>query len=1589
MCSIHITSDIEELNKLFNPNYHLLVTYGDSYDEYHNEIAHRLPQRFSGRWFHKTDITDIHEFNHNVNYCYITNVIERREKTRPIFSIFTTCFKSYDYIDTAYESIKKQSLIDWEWVIMDDTPEDEHFTFLKGKLSGDNRIRLYKRDKNSGNIGNVKNEAISLCRGKYVLEMDHDDEILTDCLQDAYNIFQTDEQIGFIYGDTIHLYRDGTNFKYSDFICKGYGGYYMEKVKGNWVYVYNTPNINNITLSHLVCLPNHPRIWKRSVLMELESYSEFLPICDDYEILLRTCCSKYKVVKNNKAQYIQYMNDGGNNFSNIRNTEINRIGPNYIGPMFYEKYEVHSKMKELEAYEDESYIHNQSQIWKRGDNYDHKKMNERINTNYDKQYCILNDAIDNEEVVERLRELYKNERNDFLFLSNQLTNEELQQKLESLHFDRMKCYSYHDCTEEELINYFKMMYLNDNCDHEVINTNSIKERNPLKTRVFIIHNNRKGGVNKYINDIMNEYINNEYIFIENKEMLYENNYSAHDILFIQNLLYCNIKIDDIIRLYDKFHCKIIIAIHDFVWLCQDKHNYTNDIPSAYLNSNISVSSEVKQLLSLAEKVIMNSQFTYDVYSKHFDSSNFIMCYPNDYNVQPGIKNIPEIKNKCIHIGIFSPLSKFKGELYVQYLKDKFECDTITFQIVGQNIPYYEENEFYDYIRKYNINGFLLLNEWGETYGYLLTKIINSGLPLLYNNFGAVKERISGTQEHYFKVYDNEHYGEVIIDYTVLDSQFNKFVEYINMNHGTVEDMNEDFTIVTRPVYDELFLPVTDIYQKREIPKHVFQTSKETLPSYVKELINMYCPEWQYSHYTDKECIHFFRENPITEFPNIIEKFHSFTQGQHKADLFRYYYLYLRGGIFLDSDAMFETNINNIIQDYESVFAKSFMKNEHLFNGFIATYPRNEIIYNALKHAYNTENTMLHTNYHYLCEELLRIVLSEQKKASKQHMIIYQEYSDTVEGKSVGRFKNTREETVFIHYWQNREIPSNLLVQNDNREKWVFYYSSWFESKMVQQYIENLNSIYPKYYIYLTNNREDLLIDQPKKVTFVYEVFDSELINKLPNTEFSFLNTEPLNLKFRLDNIINTLNTYPMWKYYDYSKSNLKILKDNNIDMEHKLYLPYTCGKDELTTLINLNAQTNKEYDFGIICGSGSSKENNILHPRRKRVVDYITTPFKVNQITGWGNDRDSELAKCKVILNIHAEYNYESINIFEHIRCDRLLEAGFNILSETSYELDQDFVNKYPNLKQIEYNDFFNIDTINKVLPKSLNLKCIQNQPKIIDCFIFYNELDMLTYRLNILNNIVDYFVLVESMHTFVGKEKPLFYQENKHLFEKFNHKIIHIIVDDFPHKYHNISFEKKEQWNNEKFQRNCISRGIDKLELNNDDLIIIADVDEIPKIKLLENIKYNEMKINEVKALQMDFYYYNLHSKLDHYTDVVRMLPYNLYKNINMTIDDLRFKYQKNIINNAGWHLSYFGNEKFIKNKLENFSHQEFNKVEFTDEKLIEYRIKNGKDLFDRPTSIITIPIEDNDNLPPDYNVYLTNFYTDSIQNIKSSLHP
>ena len=113
---------------------------------------------------------------------------------------------------------------------------------------------------------------------------------------------------------------------------------------------------------------------------------------------------------------------------------------------------------------------------------------------------------------------------------------------------------------------------------------------------------------------------------------------------------------------------------------------------------------------------------------------------------------------------------------------------------------------------------------------------------------------------------------------------------------------------------------------------------------------------------------------------------------------------------------------------------------------------------------------------------------------------------------------------------------------------------------------------------------------------------------------------------------------------------------------------------------------------------------------------------------------------------------------------------------------------------------------------------------KIIDCFLFYNELELLKFKLKELNDIVDYFVLIESKYTFVGNEKELYYEKNKVLFSEYNHKIIHVIHD------HNATTENSPRddglpnaWYNEKEQRFYGTKGISKLDLADDDLIILA----------------------------------------------------------------------------------------------------------------------------------------------------------------------
>lgn len=272
---------------------------------------------------------------------------------------------------------------------------------------------------------------------------------------------------------------------------------------------------------------------------------------------------------------------------------------------------------------------------------------------------------------------------------------------------------------------------------------------------------------------------------------------------------------------------------------------------------------------------------------------------------------------------------------------------------------------------------------------------------------------------------------------------------------------------------------------------------------------------------------------------------------------------------------------------------------------------------------------------------------------------------------------------------------------------------------------------------------------------------------------------------------------------------------------------------------------------------------------------------------------------------------------------------------------------------------------------------------KIIDSFIFYNEIDLLYYRLSILNEYVDYFILVESTHTFTGKPKKLYYEENKDRFDKFNHKIIYIKVTDFPYKYPNINYNANNQWNNEYHQRCQIALGINKLmsNLNNEDIIITSDVDEIPNPDILQKIKKNILNfhINNLNKLEMDMYYYNLKFRVGNGSNWhgIKLLNYKTYIKMGLTFQQMRLwehTHDVPIVKNGGWHLSYFGDKQFIKNKIRAFSHQEYNNDNYLNDDYLENALKNGINLVGG-LDLQFIPINDNNNLPKDYQIYLLPF--------------
>ena len=214
---------------------------------------------------------------------------------------------------------------------------------------------------------------------------------------------------------------------------------------------------------------------------------------------------------------------------------------------------------------------------------------------------------------------------------------------------------------------------------------------------------------------------------------------------------------------------------------------------------------------------------------------------------------------------------------------------------------------------------------------------------------------------------------------------------------------------------------------------------------------------------------------------------------------------------------------------------------------------------------------------------------------------------------------------------------------------------------------------------------------------------------------------------------------------------------------------------------------------------------------------------------------------------------------------------------------------------------------------------------KVFDLFTFAGEYDLLEIRFNILKDYVDKFVIGESMETFSGNIKPLYWVErDKDRFEEWEDKVIHNVVTSYDDPEILTQLETRPYVDQRAFviafyQKEMLRKTLETLNPRDEDIVIYGDADEIVNPEILKNV---DNKVHKLRQLAYS-YYLNNRSNEDWRGTIVTK-----YKNLKGNcLNDMRANpIEADILENGGWHFTNLGGFEAIKKKIESYDHQEVN---------------------------------------------------------------
>ncbi len=236
----------------------------------------------------------------------------------------------------------------------------------------------------------------------------------------------------------------------------------------------------------------------------------------------------------------------------------------------------------------------------------------------------------------------------------------------------------------------------------------------------------------------------------------------------------------------------------------------------------------------------------------------------------------------------------------------------------------------------------------------------------------------------------------------------------------------------------------------------------------------------------------------------------------------------------------------------------------------------------------------------------------------------------------------------------------------------------------------------------------------------------------------------------------------------------------------------------------------------------------------------------------------------------------------------------------------------------------------------------------IIDCFIFFNEFDLLKIRLHELDSWVDRFILIESRETFSGNKKPLYFEENKQMFEKFLPKITHLVSPN--------TKNPESVWDREKDQRNYIMEGLK--DCSDNDLIMIGDVDEITKAGDFSAVPYNN-KHHWISVQAQYFFYMNLY-RPGGWPGTVFLYYKDIKEHYDNSPHTVRLNRRLGMWlvpkGKSGWHFTFMGGFEAVRFKGRSYSH--FIGHMKQSNEFIHQQMKEGGIVKGRP--LTKVPIDD-----------------------------